>query len=271
MRTRAASAASGRHNTRWKRRLALIAGRRPAMSPPNNRASLRGVGAYWGPWCPATTYHELEAASRPWSTVRLLSTKPRGLCSNTGGPERLRLLNNHLSDGLSSNVSKACVHSIDFRGRGAAKPIRQTGSYWLYCDNSMDALAVLYLAAGASNSHKPRHMATNWSIQGRHDHGGLITGGLAKNPVFVQTVADAMHVPGTARGGGGGHAWPAAVLGATGAGKFEDVETAMAAMTRPGSTIKPTRSSGFPRRQRSYQAFIESVGGAEELRLMGAV
>ena len=64
----------------------------------------------------------------------------------------------------------------------------------------------------------------------------------------------------------------AAVLGATGAGKFEDVvETAMAAMTRPGSTIKPDASlSAF--HDAKYACYRKLSAAQSELRgLMGAV
>ena len=63
----------------------------------------------------------------------------------------------------------------------------------------------------------------------------------------------------------------AAVLGATGAGKFKDVETAMAAMTRPGSTIKPDASlAAF--HDAKYVCYRKLSAAQSELRgLMGAV
>ena len=77
----------------------------------------------------------------------------------------------------------------------------------------------------------------------------LITGGLAKNPVFVKTVADmACHVVADleeARCHVGGRC-----PGCAGAGfRIKDVETAMAAMTRPRSTIKTGFNIGAFRRQ----------------------
>ena len=142
----------------------------------------------------------------------------------------------------------------------------------LSCDNSMDALAVLYLAAVQAIAYQTRHIVDQLVDSGRAPITEvLITGGLAKNPVFVQTVADAMHVPVVLPEEEEAVMLGAAVLGATGAGKFKDVETAMAAMTRPGSTIEPDSTlAAF--HDAKYACYRKLSAAQSELRgLMGAV
>ena len=153
-----------------------------------------------------------------------------------------------------------------------ADPTRLGSVVGLSCDASLDALAVLYLAAVQAIAYQTRHIVDQLVDSGRAPITEvLITGGLAKNPVFVQTVADAMHVPVVLPEEEEAVMLGAAVLGATGAGKFKDVEAAMAAMTRPGSTIEPDQSlSAF--HDAKYECYRKLSAAQSELRgLMGAV
>ena len=185
-------------------------------------------------------------------------------------------LNNHLSKmGPSVALLARHVHvDPDFRGNRAplADPSRLGSVVGLSCDASLDALAVLYLAAVQSIAYQTRHIVDQLVESGRAPITEvLITGGLAKNPVFVQTVADSMHVPVVLPEEEEAVMLGAAVLGATGAGKFKDVETAMAAMTRPGSTIEPDSTlSAF--HDAKYACYRKLSAAQSELRgLMGAV
>ena len=153
-----------------------------------------------------------------------------------------------------------------------ADPTRLGSVVGLSCDASLDALAVLYLAAVQAIAYQTRHIVDQLVDSGRAPITEvLITGGLAKNPVFVKTVADAMHVPVVLPEEEEAVMLGAAVLGATGAGKYKDVEAAMAAMTRPGSTIKPDSTlSAF--HDAKYECYRKLSAAQSELRgLMGAV
>jgi FGGY-family pentulose kinase len=258
-------------------RLALIAGTSAChMCSTEQPCFAPGVwGPYWGAMVPGYYLNE-GGISAAGQLLDFLVQNHAAYSCIPADQNDYAYLNNHLATmGPSVALLARHVHvDPDFRGNRAplADPTRLGSVMGLSCDNSMDALAVLYLAAVQAIAYQTRHIVDQLVDSGRAPITEvLITGGLAKNPVFVQTVADAMHVPVVLPEEEEAVMLGAAVLGATGAGKYKDVETAMAAMTRPGSTIKPDASlAAF--HDAKYACYRKLSAAQSELRgLMGAV
>src|SRR5664280_1732338 len=109
----------------------------------------------------------------------------------------------------------------------------------LRLSDSVDQLALLYLATIQAIAHGTRHIIETLNTNGYRVSTLAVTGGDAKNPVFIRELADvtgcSILLPDTDEAVLLG----AAMLGATAAGQYETLADAMTAMSRVASRIEP--------------------------------
>lgn len=138
---------------------------------------------------------------------------------------------------------------------------------------NLDSLSRLYLATIQSIAHGTRHIVQSMNKAGYEIETLLVCGGGSKNPLFLQSHADATgcdvilpHEPEAVLLG-------SAMLGAVAAGAYADVEAAMQEMSRPGRTIRP-RSGGVSTyhdaKHRVFQRMYEDQMAYREIMQLAA-
>ncbi len=110
----------------------------------------------------------------------------------------------------------------------------------LKLSHSVDALALLYLATVQAIAHGTRHIIDTMNANGYGIDTIVACGGDTKNPVFLREHADATGCKVLLPEEPEAVLLGSAVLGAVAAGRYPGVAQAMAAMTRPASTIEPS-------------------------------
>ncbi len=120
---------------------------------------------------------------------------------------------------------------------------------------SVDALALLYLATVQAIAHGTRHIIDTMNAHGYRIDTIVACGGDTKNPVFLREHADASgcrlllpEEPEAVLLG-------AAVLGAVAAGRYPGVAQAMAVMTRPARSIEPASGDVAKFHQAKHRVF----------------
>ena len=130
----------------------------------------------------------------------------------------------------------------DFYGNRAplADPTRKGAVVGLSLDVSVENLAVLYLATVLALCYQTRHILDVVEAAGHPPFGAVVlTGGLAKNPIYGAGLADALDVPVYLPEDPEAVLLGSACLAATAAGCHADLPAAMAAMTRSDRRIDP--------------------------------
>lgn len=102
-----------------------------------------------------------------------------------------------------------------------------------------DDLALLYLATIQAVAYGTRHIIEALGAAGQRVSVLLATGGGTRNPVFLQTHADATGLELVLPREPEAVLLGAAILGAVAAGAHADIPAAMAAMSRAGTVIRP--------------------------------
>jgi ribulose kinase len=178
--------------------------------------------------------------------------------ARTSGKTRYALLNERLEQ-LSSSASHpaaltAAVHVLPYfhgnRSPRADATLRGMVS-GLRMSDSVDALAILYLATIQAIAHGTRHILDEMDRGGYAIDTIFACGGDLKNPVFVREHADV-----TGRRVALGREpeavlLGAAILGAVACGDFESIDRAMGAMSGHGAVRDP---SGTPEVRAFHEA-----------------
>lgn len=125
----------------------------------------------------------------------------------------------------------------------------------LKLSDSVDALAVLYLATIQAIAHGTRHIITALSEAGYHIDTILATGGDTKNPVFVREHADITGCRIVLPRESEAVLLGAALLGAVACGRYSSVLDAMHAMNASGLVIEPTLGEVAQYHQRKHTVF----------------
>ncbi|WP_309398619.1 FGGY-family carbohydrate kinase [Cerasicoccus maritimus] len=113
----------------------------------------------------------------------------------------------------------------------------------LHLSASLDDLAVLYLATVQAIAYGTRHIIDAMNDAGYQIDTLVCCGGGAKNPVFLQQHADITQCKLILPDEPEAVILGSAMLGAVAAGAYPSVQTAMAAMSRPGQIITPVESA----------------------------
>jgi len=107
--------------------------------------------------------------------------------------------------------------------------------------DSLDSLALLYLATVQAVAHGTRHIVDVLRAHGYPLDTVLACGGGTKNDVFLREHADATGCRVVLPAEPEAVLLGAAILGAVASGDRASILEAMSSMTRPGRTIEPTR------------------------------
>jgi len=112
----------------------------------------------------------------------------------------------------------------------------------LTLDESLDDLALQYLAVVQAVAYGTRDIITQMNKQGYRIETIFVTGGGAKNPLFLQTHADVTGCTLILAKEPEAVLLGSAVLGAAACGKYKTLFEAMCAMNKTGRVIKPNLS-----------------------------
>lgn len=133
----------------------------------------------------------------------------------------------------------------DFHGNRSprADPTLRGMISGLKLTDSVESLALLYLATIQAIAHGTRHILSALSEQGYRIHTLFACGGDTKNPVFVREHADVTGCRIVAGEEPEAVLLGSAILGAVASGAQPSVVAAMAAMTRAGQSVAPNPSA----------------------------
>jgi ribulose kinase len=145
----------------------------------------------------------------------------------------------------------------------------------LRLSDSIESLALLYLATIQAIAHGTRHIIASMNARGYRIDTLVVCGGDVKNPVFVREHADATGCRIVLPRESEAVLLGSAMLGAVAAGAYPDLEHAMAAMNAPARVVDPAggeiaayhaRKHGIFHRmhddQLAYRGMMEGDAGA---------
>ena len=183
---------------------------------------------------------EREAKSQGTNVYALLNQRLAGL-SSAGSPELTSEL--HVLPYFHGNRSPRADPSL----RGMVSGLKLT--------DSVDSLALLYLATIQAIAHGTRHILSALSEQGYRIDTLLACGGDSKNSVFVREHADATGCRIVLPREPEAVLLGAALLGAVAAGRFASVVEAMGAMNAAGAVIAPREGAVAAYHERKQRVF----------------
>jgi len=126
----------------------------------------------------------------------------------------------------------------------------------LSLSDSIDDLAVLYLAAIQAIALGTRHIIAEMNAQGYRIDTLFACGGGTKNPVFLREHADITGCRLALPSEPEAVLLGSAVLGAVASGLYSDIPRAMAAMNAPGSIVEPAKAAVADYHRRKFDVFL---------------
>lgn len=140
------------------------------------------------------------------------------------------------------------VHMVpDFHGNRSplADPLRKGSVVGLTLDRGRDALALTYLAAIQGLAYGTRHIMEVFAGQGAQFKTIVMSGGLARNPLYRQTHADVTGCTVLAAEHSEAVLLGSAMMGASASGAYADLLAAMAAMSGSFAETSPQDRSEY--------------------------
>lgn len=131
---------------------------------------------------------------------------------------------------------------------------------------SVESLALLYLATIQAIAHGTRHIIESMNARGYLVDTIVACGGDLKNPVFVREHADATGCRLVLPREPEAVLLGSAMLGATAAGAFPNLETAMQAMNAPAQVVEPAKGDVAAYHGRKHQVFHRMHGDQMDYR-----
>ncbi len=125
----------------------------------------------------------------------------------------------------------------------------------LSISDTIDDLALLYLATVQAIAHGTRHIIDTMNAEGYQINTIFICGGGSKNPVFIREHADITGCEIVLPREPEAVLLGSAILGAVAAGEFKTVLGAMAAMNSAGKTIQPTTGATYRYHDTKHRVF----------------
>jgi FGGY-family pentulose kinase len=146
----------------------------------------------------------------------------------------------------------------DFHGNRSprADPTLRGMISGLRLTDSVESLALVYLATIQAIAHGTRHILSALSGQGYDIRVILACGGDTKNPVFVREHADISGCPIVLPAEPEAVLLGSAILGAVASGSQPGVVAAMGAMSRAGSVVEPARGSVASYHDKKHKVFL---------------
>jgi FGGY-family pentulose kinase len=265
------AAVNGARPTRatLEQRVALIGGTSTCHMAVS--ADPRFVPGVWGPYFSAMVPGMWLSEGGQSATGALLdftvSTHTRGHEAIAQAAKEHRsvyeLLNERLASRAKSDVSfpatlTSGLHVLpDHHGNRSprADPTLRGMVSGLDLDDSMDALAVLYLATVQAIAYGTRHILEALRAQGQPIQMLLACGGDTKNPVFVREHADATGCPIVLPKEPEAVLLGSAMLGAVAAGDQATLVDAMGTMSQAARVIEPTSGAVAAYHDAKYSVF----------------
>lgn len=260
--------------------MALICGTSSChMSISDKYLEVRGI---WGPYkdaiVPQYFLHEAGQSATGLLLDELVKSHPAyGVAIRNSGPNRH--LYEHLSDVLRTMQAEqdlASVHELtrdfhiwpDFHGNRsplADHTLRGMVS-GLTLTHDERNLATLYLAVLQSLAYGTRHIVEKMEESGRRRFEGIfMCGGLSKNEIFVQAHSDICNIPVFIPREPESVLLGAAMLGASAAKVFPDMDSAVRNMAGKGQMVKPNvELKAF--HDRKYRVFLKMLNDQLEYR-----
>lgn len=254
-------------------KLALICGTSSChMSISEKYGEVRGI---WGPYkdaiVPQYYLHEAGQSATGLLLDELVKSHPAyGIAIRNSGPNRH--LYEHLSDVLKAMQEEQdlpTVHELtkdfhiwpDFHGNRsplADHTLRGmlSGLTLTYDERN---LAILYLAVLQSLAYGTRHILEKMEQSGRKRFEGIfMCGGLSKNEIFVQAHSDICNIPVFIPDEPESVLLGAAILGASAAKVFPDLDSAVRVMAGKAHMITPCEElKAF--HERKYKVFLKML------------
>ncbi|PRY22168.1 FGGY-family pentulose kinase [Aliiruegeria haliotis] len=145
----------------------------------------------------------------------------------------------------------------DFHGNRAplADPTRRGAISGLSLDHGMTDLALDYLATLQALAYGTRHVLEEMASRGAPVSTMVVSGGLAKNALFLRELADACGVSVIVPDQQEPVLLGSAMLGAVAGGDYESLEAAMRAMSGPGRVVRPRGDAIARYHDRKYRVF----------------
>ncbi|KAH9496846.1 hypothetical protein Btru_010415 [Bulinus truncatus] len=187
--------------------------------------------------------------------------------ANKSGQNVYDYLNDHLQSLVDQrNITSVATltHSIhvwpDFHGNRS--PLADVTLKGMVCgltlSNSVDSLAVIYLATIQSLAYGTKHIITEMEKSGHKISLVLLCGGLAKNHLYVQTHADVLGLPVVLPNTEQSVLLGSAMLGACASGFFPNLEAAMTSMGGVGRVVSANKNvNSF--HEKKFKVFLEMV------------
>ncbi|MCB9577929.1 MAG: FGGY-family carbohydrate kinase [Polyangiaceae bacterium] len=169
---------------------------------------------------------------------------------------------NDVLDGMPAPFPAALTAELhvlpDFHGNRSprADPTLKGMVSGLRLTDSVESLALLYLATIQAIAHGTRHILAALETEGYRIETLFACGGDSKNPVFVREHADVTGRPIALPREPEAVLVGSAILGAVAAGAHPSVVAAMGAMTAPGSTIAPTAGEVARYHDKKHRVFL---------------
>lgn len=246
-------------------RLALICGTSSchmAVSP-----APRFVPGVWGPYyaamLPGLWLNEGGQSATGSLLDHVVHSHPRAseLGSGSAVYERLNARLDAMAAGLASpGLLTRDLHVLPYfhgnRSPRADASLRGTIS-GLSLSDSLDDLALLYLATTQAIAYGTRHIVEAFNAEGYAIDTILACGGLSKNPVFLQAHADATGCAVALPEEPDAVLLGSAILGAVAGGAYEDIPQAMTAMTRARVAVTPAGGDVAAFHDAKYQVFLK--------------
>ncbi|XP_059490769.1 FGGY carbohydrate kinase domain-containing protein isoform X2 [Neocloeon triangulifer] len=168
---------------------------------------------------------------------------------------------NKILESIPATDLTSNLHIVpDFHGNRSplADSTRKGMMSGLDFDTSTTSLATLYLATIQAIAYGTKHIYETLQKHGHKLNVALMCGGLAKNPVFVQTTSDVLEMPVLLPEEPESVLLGAAILGATAAGAFPTVHQAAISMGGAATKILPQPTTQEFHRKK-YKVFLKML------------
>jgi len=161
-------------------------------------------------------------------------------------------------EAFSARLTRELHVYPDFHGNRSprADPSLRGMLSGLRLSDSIESLAVLYLATIQAVAHGTRHIIDSMNARGYRISTLVACGGDTKNPVFVSEHADITGCPVVMPSEPAAVLLGASMLGAVAAGAQPDLPTAMAQMNRVAGVIAPKTGGAKAYHAQKHQVFL---------------
>lgn len=245
------------------------------------------VPGVWGPYysamVPGMWLNEGGQSAAGAAIDQLLALHPAAAEANEQAKAEGLALPRWLADQVLENASTDCLSTAvqlaealhvvpEFIGNRApyADPGARAIIAGLDMSRSIESLVALYVAGLCGLGYGLRQIIDTQAECGAAIKRIVISGGAGQSDLVRQLLADATGKPVVAVSSEEPVLLGSAILGSVAAGEFDDMTSAMKAMTTPGAVFEPTRQALAAEHRKRFEAFKRLQTVAREVRLVMA-